>query len=469
MVSAGCPTHRRGGPSHLRLLSRKIGPDANIPPDPIRPDTAVPDRGGGMTTSFRLPDLGEGIHEAEILAVHVTAGQSIREGAPLLDVETDKAAVEIPSPISGTVRQILTGPGKMARVGEVLVIFAEAGEAAEQAAIEVRAAVSPSAAAKHRPVPASPATRRLARELGVDLHQVSATGHGGVVSGEDVRAFAAGSVANKKPTIPDGSARPGREPETDSESAGAVDLPDFSQWGPVERLPFRSIRRATAARMAESWSRIPHVNCQDTVDITRLEEFRRRHKAEIEIAGGRLTMTVFALKAAATALKQFPQFNASLDLAAQEIIVKRYFHIGIAADTEHGLVVPVIRDVDRKSIKELAVEVRGALERARNRRSSREELIGGSFTITNVGGLGGSFFSAIINYPEVAILGLGQARKQPMVVSGAHGEEHIAIRLILPIVLCFDHRVVDGADAIRFLRQVIALLEDPDELFISMI
>ncbi|MBE0584275.1 MAG: E3 binding domain-containing protein, partial [Desulfofustis sp.] len=244
-----------------------------------------------MTTSFCLPDLGEGIHEAEILTVHVTAGQSIGEGEPLLDVETDKAAVEIPSPISGIVRQVLTGPGKIARVGEVLVIFAESGEAAEQAAAQApgaadsRPSVPPLIAAHRRPTPASPATRRLARELGVDLHLVPATGHGGVVSAEDVQAFAAGSAVKKKPTIPPETNQSGHEPAADSGSVRAADLPDFSQWGPIERLPFRSIRRATAARMADSWSRIPHVNCQDTVDITRLEEFRRRHKAEVEAAG----------------------------------------------------------------------------------------------------------------------------------------------------------------------------------------
>ena len=260
--------------------------------------------------------------------------------------------------------------------------------------------------------------------------------------------------------------RPSRLAQPADSEAG---LPDFSQWGPIVREPFRSIRRATATRMVASWSQIPHVNCQDTVDITRLEAFRRKHKAEIEAAGGRLTMTVFAMKAVATALKTYPHFNASLDLASQEIIVKQYFHIGIAADTEHGLMVPVIRDVDRKSIRELAIELQGTLERARQRKNSREEMLGGTFTITNVGGLGGSSFSAIINHPEVAILGLGQGRMQPAVVTDSQGEYEIVPRLIMPIVLCFDHRVVDGADAVRFLRQVIDLLEDPDELFITMI
>jgi pyruvate dehydrogenase E2 component (dihydrolipoamide acetyltransferase) len=335
-------------------------------------------------------------------------------------------------------------------------------------------------------VPASPATRRLARELGVDLRQVTASGAGGVVSADDVRSFAEeGKPAQEIPSAeqPSDEQRSAEQPSAEAKPAAVsapaglvappagseAGLPDFSQWGPVVREPFRSIRRATAAHMISSWVQIPHVNCQDTVDITRLEEFRQRHKAEVEEAGGRLTMTVFAMKAVATTLKKYPHFNASLDLASQEIIVKQYYHIGIAADTEHGLMVPVIRDVDRKSIRELAVELQGTLDRARQRKNSREEMLGGTFTITNVGGLGGSSFSAIINHPEVAILGLGQGRMQPAVVTDDNGEHEIVPRLIMPIVVCFDHRVVDGADAVRFLRQVIDLLEDPDELFITMI
>ena len=221
--------------------------------------------------------------------------------------------------------------------------------------------------------------------------------------------------------------------------------------------------------MTASWTQIPHVHCQDSVDITRLEAFRQKHKAEIAASGGRLTMTVFAMKAVTTALKTYPRFNASLDLAAQQIIVKNYFHIGIAVDSENGLVVPVIRDVDRKSIKDLAIEVDGAITRVRAGKQSREELQGGTFTITNAGALGGSHFSAIINYPEVAILGLGQGRMQPAVITDDRGRHEIVPRLLMPIMICFDHRVVDGGDAIRFLRLVIDALEDPDELLITMI
>ena len=435
-----------------------------------------------MSKTFRLPDLGEGIGEAEILAVHVTVGQIISEGDLLLEVETDKAAVEIPSPVSGTVQEIRVHKGDMAKVGAILISFVDS--AAAGATVQPAPAAEPTvgkepgtvpaqqidaaghpAAVPGAPVPASPATRRLARELGVDLRALTPSGAGGVVTKDDVLAFVQDTdKAEALPTAPE----PAPPAEAGTEIAPPT-LPDFSQWGPVSREPFHSIRRATAARMTTSWTRIPHVTCQDAVDITRLEAFRRQHKGEIDQAGGRLTMTIFAMKAAATALKRFPHFNASLDPAAAEIVVKHYYHIGIAVDTEHGLMVPVIRDVDRKSIKELAVELQGTLERARERRNSREEMVGGTFTITNVGGLGGSYFTAIINHPEVAILGLGEGRMQPVVVTTGEGGQEIVPRLMMPIILCFDHRVVDGADAVRFLRRIIELLEDPDELFLTMI
>jgi pyruvate dehydrogenase E2 component (dihydrolipoamide acetyltransferase) len=221
--------------------------------------------------------------------------------------------------------------------------------------------------------------------------------------------------------------------------------------------------------MVIAWSQIPHVTSQDEVDITKLEAFRRKHKADIEAEGGRLTMTVFALKAAATALKAYPQFNATLDVTANEIIYKKYFNIGVAVNTNNGLIVPVVRDVDRKSIKELAIELHEQVERTRSRKVALEELQGGSFTITNAGAMGGGYFAPIINFPEVAILGMGQGRLQPAVIDKGDGEHEIAPRLIMPIVLCIDHRVLDGADAIQFLKMLVETLEDPDELLISMI
>lgn len=418
--------------------------------------------------SFTMPDLGEGIHEAEVLLILVDKGAPVKEGDVILEVETDKAAVEIPSPFTGTVAEVLVKPGEIVQVGDVMIAFDQEDPVISTAVPETKT-TEPERTTPASPltkvVPASPATRRLARELGVDLQLVTPTGSGGIVLAEDVRQFA--GAKDEQPEVPEEQTVM-VAPVLDAQQMG-FSLPDFSQWGEIERQPFRSIRRTTAARMSLSWSQIPHVTCQDTIDITSLEEFRQRHKGEIEEAGGRLTMTVFALKALATAMKNYPHFNSSLDLDAGEIIVKRYFHIGVAVDTEHGLMVPVIKDVDRKSIKEIAIEMHDLVTRARERKISRDELQGGTITITNAGAMGGGFFSPIINYPEVAILGLGQGRMQPAVVTDIEGNHEIVPRLIMPIMLCFDHRVVDGADAVRFLQVIIDTLGDPDELLINMI
>jgi pyruvate dehydrogenase E2 component (dihydrolipoamide acetyltransferase) len=425
-----------------------------------------------MAKAFKLPDLGEGIHEGEVLAVRVAVGQAVKEGEIILEVETDKAAVEIPSPTTGTVLEILVKAGDTVKVGQVLMTFSAPGE--EPAAAPEAAAAGPkadavpapaTAAANSRqgPVPASPATRRLARELGVDLAQVPPSGAAGLVTAEDVRAFAAAGPAAQAPA----AARPPAAAQGPA-PASAPELPDFAKWGPVERVPFRSIRRATARQMSLAWSQIPHVNSQDYVDVTRLELFRRRHKPEIEAIGGRLTLTVFALRAVTAVLKAIPRVNASLDAAAGEMVLKKYCHIGVAVNTEEGLVVPVIRDVDNKSIKELAVELHTLVQRAHARKIGLEEFQGGTFTITNAGALGGWTFSPIINHPQVAILGLGQGRLQPAVVRGKKGLA-VAPRLLMPAVLCIDHRVLDGADAVNFLKRFKQIMEDPDELLMSLI
>ncbi len=244
-----------------------------------------------------------------------------------------------------------------------------------------------------------------------------------------------------------------------------MEIEDHARWGPVERIPLKSVRRATARHMALAWSQIPHVAHQDVADITDLEAFRRRHKAGIEEQGGALSLTVFALKAALAALKAHPRFNASLDTAAEEIVLKRYYHIAVAVDSERGLIVPVIRDVDRKSITELSSELRSLAERTREGKTQVEELQGGTFTITNIGALGGTGFNPIINFPQVAILGMAQARWQAVVQE--HREPYeIVPRLMLPLILGFDHRVVDGADAARFLNGVKESLEDPEKLLL---
>jgi pyruvate dehydrogenase E2 component (dihydrolipoamide acetyltransferase) len=419
-----------------------------------------------MARSFKLPDLGEGVHEGEVLKVHVETGRKITEGDLILTVETDKAAVEIPSPYTGTVAQIMVKAGDTVHVGDVMMTFEdETQEKPEQMQV-------PKAQARRQgPVPASPATRRLARELDVDLHQVPPSGPHGLVTAEDVRAHAETARRQEKTAPvaqePEAAAQP--SPLETGSVPGAPELPDFSRWGPVKRLPVRSIRRATARQMALSWSQVPHVSSQDSANITRLEQFRQKHRQAIEQNGGRLTFTVFALKAAVTALKRFPDFNASLDPAAGEIVRKHYYHIGVAVNTDQGLVVPVIRDVDRKSIRELAIELKDLAARTHARKISREELQGGTFTITNAGAMGGGgFFTPIIKFPEVGIMGMGQARMQPVAVRDGNAYD-IVPQLVMPLVLCIDHRVLDGAGAIGFLKVVVDVLEDPEEMLISMV
>jgi len=429
-----------------------------------------------MAKSFKLPDLGEGIHEGEVLAVPVEVGQEVKEGDIILEVETDKAAVEIPSPYTGSIQEILVKPGDIVNVGDVMMTFSD-GEDLQTVKVEKpekmpntppETAVTDTrvtSATKEGPVPASPATRRLARELSVDLHAVTPTGPAGLVTAEDVRQFAQdGKVAGEVPVAP----QPAIE-EVQPPPISEPPLPDFTRWGLVERVPFRSIRRATGKQMTLAWSLIPHVNSQDVVDITNLEAFRQKHKTEIESAGGKLSLTVFALKAIATALKTYPNFNATLDMANSEIIIKQYYNIGVAVNTDRGLIVPVVRDVDRKSIRELSVELNDLVQRTRDRKTTLEEMQGGTFTITNAGAMGGGLFAPIINYPEVAILGLGQARMQPVVRDLGKGDFQIVPRLMMPVVLCIDHRVLDGADAIKFLRILVDTLEDPDELLMSMV
>jgi pyruvate dehydrogenase E2 component (dihydrolipoamide acetyltransferase) len=433
-----------------------------------------------MAKPFKLPDLGEGIHEGEVLAVLVSVGQKVGEGDIILEVETDKAAVEIPSPYTGKVQEILVKPGDVVNVGDVMMTFSNGDEAAAEAPLDrpkeqlvasvpaAETAAEPRAARKKGPVPASPATRRLARELGVDLHHATPSGPAGLVTADDVRSFAKKGPAEI--AAPGDSEVPATVPvDMPSSTIQIPPLPDFTKWGPVERVPFRSIRKATSKQMSLAWSQIPHVTSQDNVDITRLEAFRQKHKSEIEAIGGKLTLTVFALKAVATALKAYPSFNATLDTNAGEMIVKQYYHIGVAVNTDSGLIVPVVRDVDRKSIKELSIELKELVQRTRERKTKLDELQGGTFTITNAGAMGGGFFSPIINYPEVAILGMGQGRLQPVVRRKNDEDYEVVPRLIMPIVLCIDHRVLDGADAIKFLRVIIDSLEDPDELLMSMI
>jgi pyruvate dehydrogenase E2 component (dihydrolipoamide acetyltransferase) len=300
----------------------------------------------------------------------------------------------------------------------------------------------------------------VARELGVDLAEVEGSGADGRVLLEDVRAAA---ERGREGAPPERAKH--REARREREAPA---LPDFSRWGEVERKPLRSVRRTTARRMARSWEQIPHVTHNDLADVTELEAFRRRHAEEIERrGGGKLTLTVLVMKAVVAALSDHPRFNASLDPEKEELIYKRYYHLGVALDSERGLLVPTIRDVDRKSLGELARELSELAERARAGKVSREDMAGSTFTISNVGPMGGTHFTPIINYPEVAILGLARARLQN-VVRGTLEDPEVVTRFLLPLSLGFDHRVNDGADAARFLNRVIEVLSDVESFALAV-
>jgi len=400
-----------------------------------------------MSRTFVLPDLGEGLIEAEIRAVLVHEGDVVKEDSPLLEVETDKAQVEIPSPFAGRVEKIHVHPGQTVKVGEPLVSFADGGGAA--------------APARSAPTAAAPSTRRLARELGVELQAVRGTGPGGRITDDDVRASAGkpsgAPAAPARAAAPAGPAKPlaavGLEPPP---------LPRFEQWGPVERQPLSLLRRTIAERMALSAALIPHVTHFDKADVTDLNAIVTRSFEAAKQRGITLTLTSFLLKAAALALHEHPQFNASLDTGAGELILKRYCHLGIAVATDRGLIVPVIRDVDTKPVMDVARELAALAQRVRDGKATLDDLRGGTFTITNIGALGGTGAIPIINYPEVAILGVARGREEPVVRGG-----QIVARMMLPITLTFDHRVADGADGARFAQAIIRRLEAPETLFVE--
>jgi pyruvate dehydrogenase E2 component (dihydrolipoyllysine-residue acetyltransferase) len=438
-----------------------------------------------MSRPFALPDLGEGLTEAEIVKVLVREGDVIQEDAPLLEVETDKATVEIPSPMSGRVEKIHVSPSQTVKVGEVLVTFADAGAPASARAVQASPATpgtAPAAAPRSAvpaasaqvaagPVPATPATRRLAREMGVDLRTVVGSGPAGRVTDDDVRAAAGRTTAPGNGRGPGPVATSPARPADAAPAAKplarvgleAPPLPKFEQWGPVERRPLSHLRRTIAERMALSAALIPHVTHFDRADITDLDALIRRNLEAGRGRGVTLTLTTFLLKAAALALGTHPHFNASLDPDAGELIVKRYCHLGVAVATERGLIVPVIRDVDRKPILELARELGALAQRVREGKATLDDLRGGTFTITNIGALGGTGAIPIINYPEVAILGVARGREEPAVRDG-----QIVPRLLLPLSLTFDHRVADGADGARFAADIVRRLENPDQLLLEL-
>ncbi|MGA2415355.1 MAG: dihydrolipoyllysine-residue acetyltransferase [Candidatus Sulfotelmatobacter sp.] len=443
---------------------------------------------------FRLQELGENISQGDLVRLMIAPGAKVSEGQPVMELETDKAVVEVPSTVSGVVNEVKVKEGEKIKVGQVIFTLQGAASSqaeavrppsrpvehvsgqhgarlAFQAAIRAEGKTEEQALPPDQPmprpaafsmpvqlgkvagtenraaVPAAPHTRRLAREIGVDIYEVKGTGPGGRISEGDVKAHAKAALAAASTAV----AAPAR--------AGhfvAPKLPDFAKWGKIERVSMRGIRRKTAEHLAESWNTIPHVTQHDRADITELEHLRARFAPKAEQAGGKMTVTAIALKVCAAALKVFPQFNATIDMEKEEIIYKQYISIGVAADTDRGLLVPVIRDVDKKNIVELAVELSQLSQKAREKKITLADMEGGTFTITNLGGIGGTAFTPIVNHPEVAILGLSRSRMEPEWIGGKFEP-----RLILPLSLSYDHRLIDGADAARFLRWVAEAFEQP--------
>ncbi len=446
-----------------------------------------------MGKDFKLPDLGEGIHEAQIVNVMIKQGDTVKADQMVMEVETDKASVELPVPYAGTIEKLNVKVGDTVKVGMVLLSVGDgSGASATQAApaakaVESKAApvanvassrapeppmVAPRAAAIAEapssgdgPIPAAPAVRRIAREAGVDLRSVHGTGPGGRIVREDVERFILSGNGGSAPVAPSSprsapSAAPAR-PAATAMSVPAEAMPDFAQWGPVRREALPQIRKTIARQMVRSVTTIPHVTHCDEVDVTDLEQFRKEQGAIFESKGAKLTLTAFVVKAVAGALRTFPNFNASYDEAAGEMVFKDYVHIGIAVDSPKGLMVPIIRDADRKGLMTISKEMKELAEKAREFKLDVAQMRGGSFTVTNVGALGGTMATPIINYPEVAILGMGKLDWKPVVRDG-----QIVARKVLPLFLCFDHRVIDGADGARFIRAVMEFLESPLNLLL---
>ncbi len=502
-----------------------------------------------MTTTIKLPELGENVDSGDLTKILVNVGDAISKDDPLLELETEKATIEVPSPVSGVVKELHVQQGQKIKVGDALFTIDENGagakqkeqsqkdqsqkteperetraqeqppqetpvraakaqatgaavaqarkpepEAKPQARAEAKAEAKPGPKSEPKPektepqraeakppvqteapaeaeeessesereetvIPfraetaeparhaghlaaASPAIRRLARELGIDINKVVGSGPEGRIDEEDIKNYAKEIIS--------------RGPAARSARETFAPLPDFAKWGQIERKPMSNVRRATAEHLAQAWHNVPQVTQFDSADVTELENLRTRFSDPQNSGAPKITVTAIALKVVAAALQKFPQFAASIDMAGRAIVYKHYCNIGIAVDTNYGLIVPVVRDADQKSIPQLARELTELSERAREKKLSLDEMAGGVFTITNLGGIGGTGFSPIVNYPEVAILGISRLSVEPRHIDGSFQP-----RKILPICLSYDHRLIDGADAARFLRWVADALEQP--------
>lgn len=423
---------------------------------------------------IKLPEVGEGIEGGTVVAVLVAVGDTVEMDQAILELETDKAVVEVPSSASGVVEKIHVKVNEEAKIGQVVLSLAEG---AAQAAADTKAVDTPSKAAEtpaesipsdpppasSQPssqvassqgttqqstsslIPAAPSVRRLARELGVDLTSVQGSGILGRISANDVLRIAEGGVAAPA-TAPAVSSLP------------KIELPDFSKWGDVERKPMSGIRKATVRSMTQAWTTVPMVTQFDKADITEFEVLRKRYQPKAEAVGAKLTPTAMLLKVVAAALRKFPDFNASIDTDNNEVIYKHYVNIGVAVDTPNGLLVPVIKDADRKNMIELAQELGIIAEKARDRKLSPDDMQGGNFNVSNLGGIGGTGFTPIVNPPDVAILGVSRGSYEPV---WNKEKAEFEPRMMMPLCVSYDHRLIDGALAARFLRWVCQAIEDP--------
>jgi pyruvate dehydrogenase E2 component (dihydrolipoamide acetyltransferase) len=438
----------------------------------------------------KLPRLAEGVDSGTVVSILVSEGQEIKKDQSFIELETQKAVGSIPSPESGTVSKIHVKEGMEVAVGQLLISISTEKDAAvakpakgEQAPAPTavdrpaqtrNSTTSPASAdAKFAPQaedyryesksgaapPTSPSIRKIAGDLGIDLARVRGSEAGGRIVLADVRAYIQRLQQMSLEGVKD-------RPATGSQPAPAAPQSepiDFAKWGPIRRERMSPLRRTVSRRMVESWTTVPKINQFDDADITDLLAVRKKYTATFEKRGSRLTLTAFLLKVIANGLKKHPRANASIDEANNAIIYKDYYHIGVAVDTEGGLIVPVLRDVDKKNLFELSQELHELTEKTRQRKVSLEELQGGTFTISNQGSIGSGHFTPIIYAPQVAILGVGQGQPKPVVV-----EEKIAIRTMLPLCLAYDHRVLDGADAVRFLKEIITGLEDFPEAQVKL-
>ncbi|REK56785.1 MAG: dienelactone hydrolase [Thermobacillus sp.] len=429
---------------------------------------------------YRFPELGEGLHEGEIIKINIKPGDKVTDDDIIMEVQNDKAIVEVPCPVNGTVLEVLVKDGQVCHVGEVVAVIEAEGDVPEQApsaggesqgsqapAPEASAATPGASAPSAPPAPAAPAAaeapkagglvlatpgvRKYAREKGVDLTQVTGTGKNGRITREDVDRAAAGGAAPAAPAAEAAQAAP----------TAAAAVPAGSRV--EERVPLKGIRKAIANAMVKSVYTAPHVTLMDEVDVTKLVELRAKAKPLAEKKGVKLTYLPFIVKALVAALREYPIMNASLDEETQEIVYKKYYNIGIATDTDAGLIVPVVADADRKSIWMIADEIRDLAARGREGKLAPHELRGSTMTITNIGSAGGMFFTPVINYPEVAILGTGRIAEKPIVRGG-----EIVAAPVLALSLSFDHRLIDGATAQNFLNYIKQLLGDPELLVMEV-